>query len=372
MSVDAPATREHPFTGYGRSDGSVGIRNRVLVLPSVICSHLVAEQIAARDARAVAAPHDHGCGQLGEDNDQTARVLRNVAANPNIAGCLVVGLGCEKVQSADLAATIEGRDVPVREISIQAAGGSDACIERGTTAVHELSSHVTGADPVPADLGELTIGVVVDALDAETVSHAYPVIAGLLDRTVAAGGRVVLAGNERFVAHPEAARDHLEEQAQEAFSTLLDTHAEQPARARAVAASAASRGATAAIGFLGDTPIDDVVPYGTRADTSGVTLIDAPSRFEEAATGLAAAGAHVVVHVTGDGIPAGHPIVPVVKVSGREETLSVLGDDIDIDARETTPADLVSRLRDIADGASVRAEEHGLTEFAIARAGPSI
>lgn len=76
---------ERTFTGYRRSDGRLGVRNRILILPSVICSHLVAEQIASRADRAVAAPHDHGCAQLGADNDQTRETFLGVGSNPNIA-----------------------------------------------------------------------------------------------------------------------------------------------------------------------------------------------------------------------------------------------------------------------------------------------
>jgi altronate dehydratase large subunit len=89
--------REERFEVYEREDGQAGVRNRVLVLPSVICSRIVADRIADEHPSAVSAPHDHGCAQLGADNDQTRRTLANTARNPNVAGTVVVGLGCEHV-----------------------------------------------------------------------------------------------------------------------------------------------------------------------------------------------------------------------------------------------------------------------------------
>lgn len=99
-----------------------------------------------------------------------------------------------------------------------------------------------------------------------------------------------------------------------------------------------------------------------------MTLLDAPSRVAEAATGLAAAGAHVA-HVTGHGTSAGHPFVPVLKLSDGADTLAAVPDGVD--ARETDAAELESRLPAIADGERACAERHGQTEFAIARTGPS-
>lgn len=87
---------------------------------------------------AISTPHDHGCAQLGSDTERTERTLVNLAANPNIAGTVVVGLGCEELQSDWLAATIAERDRPVRELSIQGIGGTDKCLERGV----ELTTHL--------------------------------------------------------------------------------------------------------------------------------------------------------------------------------------------------------------------------------------
>ena len=64
------------FHGYRRPDGRVGTRNHVLVVPTVICSSVVAERIAAAAAPvAVALPHLAGCGQLGPDMTLTHETL---------------------------------------------------------------------------------------------------------------------------------------------------------------------------------------------------------------------------------------------------------------------------------------------------------
>jgi altronate dehydratase large subunit len=368
--ADAPV---EGFDGYRRPDGRIGVRNRVLVLPSVICSHLVAEEIAEGAPRAVATPHDHGCAQLGADNEQTEQTFLGTASNPNIAGTVVVGLGCEHVQSDEVAAKIDERGLPVRELSIQDEGGTDPCIEAGVAAATELAREADATRATPASLGELTVGVVVGDLADSTLEHADPLVAELLDRVVGAGGRALVAGNERFAAHPDALRERAAEGALGAVEDLLERHEGLPARANAVGRDAAAADPDDALGALGTHPVRDALSYGHAAShESGLAVVDAPSRFEEAATGLAAAGAHVVVHVTAEGVPAGHPIVPVLKVSGDAATLDALPDDIDVDARGADADDLERTLLDVADGRKTCAEGHGLTEFAITRVGPSM
>lgn len=76
--------------------------------------------------------------------------------------------------------------------------------------------------------------------------------------------------------------------------------------------------------------------------------------------------------MTGDGVPTGHPLVPVLKVCGDSETLAALPADIDIDARTVTPVELTESVLAVANGKWTSPEYHGVTEFAITRVGPSM
>ena len=372
--ASAPATSdERTFAGYDRGERGTGTRNRVLVLPSVICSHVVADRIADRVPEAVSAPHDHGCAQIGADNEQTRRAFLGLGTNPNVAGTVVVGLGCEVLQSDEVAADMADLGVPVRELSIQGAGGTDECLERGVEFVEELVADARASDRTSAGVGDLTLGVVASDLDGSTVESADPLVGELVSSVVGAGGRVLVAGTERFTAHPDAAREAASADARGAMSDLLDSYRDQPARATRIKADALDYGFEDLSSQWAGLPIEEVVRYGDRATLErGVGLVDAPARFEEAATGLAAAGASLVVHVTGEGVPSGHPLVPVLKVSGDAETVAALPDDIDVDATSADADELARRVFSVADGDPSCAERHGLTEFAITRVGPSM
>src|SRR3712207_7941510 len=114
------------FLGYRRADGTVGIRNHLLVVPSVVCANTVAQRVAALIPGAVAIPHPHGCAQVGDDVVLTERVLAGAAANPNVGAALVIGLGCETCQSGSVAemARALAPSKAIESFSIQDAGGS--------------------------------------------------------------------------------------------------------------------------------------------------------------------------------------------------------------------------------------------------------
>lgn len=361
------------FTGFERPDGRIGSRNRLLVLPSVICSHIVADRIADEIPSAVSAPHDHGCAQLGADNDQTERTFIGIGTNPNVSGVVVVGLGCEEIQSEDVAMQFSELGVPVRELAIQSEGGSDRTIERGTEEATELlldqaETKTTGT------LEDLTVGIVSSDLQDSTIDAADPLIGTFAQQVAEAGGRILVTGTERLLPHAdEAVSMAADESARDQYESLLEERGRIPARTSGLQQRAARRSYDNISQSWGGLPIQDVIEYGESAThDSGVAIVDAPSQFAEAATGLAAGGAHIIIHATAEGIPSGHPIVPVLKVTGEKTTYDALENDIDVDATETTASAFTDTVVDVLNGQRTCAEQHGLTEFAITRVGPSM
>lgn len=358
------------FDGYVRRGRRAGIRNTVLILPSVICSGVVAESIAEAVPEAVCAPHDHGCGQIGADKDQTRRTLLHVAENPNVAGVVVVGLGCETLDSERLAADL---DLPVRQTAIQSAGGTNAAIDAGVAAAEELVSAAHADRRKRVTVSELTVGLTVSDLAESTVTTAAPAVGRLVRSITDVGGRVVVGGVEPLVPH----RDHVgelaaDEETADALGRALTDQADvvPPTPIRTAAAGHSIEEIAALWNGL---PIRDVLAYGEQATHhGGVGVVTTEGRFEETATALAAAGAQLVVHVTADGIPTGHPVVPVLKVTGDHETATALPDDIDVDASLGDERTLVERVLETAEGRRTAAEHHGLTTFAISRSGPSL
>ena len=102
--------------GYRRPDGRVGTRNYVLIVPTSMCASHEAQQISMMAEftlynrekypnvdGVVAIPHNKGCGcQDGSTIDVMLRTLSNYADHPNVGGVILIDLGCEKTNLAQV------------------------------------------------------------------------------------------------------------------------------------------------------------------------------------------------------------------------------------------------------------------------------
>ena len=102
--------------GYLRSNGEVGIRNQVLIFPTVICAAQVAEAISRAVPGTVSVNHPHGCGHLGEEREHMVRSMSGFCANPNVSGVLLVGLGCELLTPEVIGAELTKNEVRFRNL----------------------------------------------------------------------------------------------------------------------------------------------------------------------------------------------------------------------------------------------------------------
>jgi altronate hydrolase len=140
-----PEAERATFMGFVRPDGRVGTRNFIGILSSVNCSATVIKNIAAHftPERLAAFPHvdgvaafaqTSGCGMSSpsEHFDVLRRTLAGYARHPNLAGVLIVGLGCERNQVSSLVES-QGLETSklMRTMVMQEVGGTRATIEAG-------------------------------------------------------------------------------------------------------------------------------------------------------------------------------------------------------------------------------------------------
>jgi altronate hydrolase len=129
----------------------------------------------------------------------------------------------------------------------------------------------------------------------------------------------------------------------------------------------------------GAAQVNDVLEYGGRCRTGGLTLLTGPGNDLVSSTNLAAAGASLILFTTGRGTPFGAP-VPTIKIS----TNSVLGRRkpgwIDYDAGavlagrsfEDAANELMELTRSVASGAQTKNELNGFREIAIFKDGVTL
>jgi altronate dehydratase len=155
-AVSGGATPE--LRGFRREDGSFGVRNRVLVLPSVVCATQVARQIATAEG-AIGIVHQHGCLHVGDDLTHSEGELLGAATNPDVGAALVVSLGCETLRGKRLAAAIGERGQTVELVGIQAAGGSERAVADGRAAAARMGAALAAQEREPMEVSDLVVGI---------------------------------------------------------------------------------------------------------------------------------------------------------------------------------------------------------------------
>ena len=137
------------FMGYKRPDGSVGIRNHVLILPGCACASETCRVVASQVSGAVNIINNSGCAEVKGNEDMTQKILVGFAANPNVYGVVVIGLGCENVSHSQLRESIlKVTNKPVVSFGIQEEGGTLKTIEKAVRVARQMvadASRVTSS-----------------------------------------------------------------------------------------------------------------------------------------------------------------------------------------------------------------------------------
>src|ERR1700738_2415584 len=182
------------FMGYKRADGRVGVRNHVLVLPSVMCANHVVDLIGRKVPDVVTVGHPTGCAQVGADFEQTKRTMAGFASNPNVGAVLVVGLGCETNESKALAQEIAARGQRVEVIGIQECGNTTETIATGVAIAKDLLRETAAAERTECPVSALIVGTECGGSDGFSGITANPALGYASDRLVGEGGAGLLAG----------------------------------------------------------------------------------------------------------------------------------------------------------------------------------
>lgn len=377
------------FLGFAREDGGVGVRNFVLILPTVICVNDLATKLESTVRGTVATPHACGCTQLGEDFDVTYRTLLGTALNPNVYSVLVVGLGCEKVRADRLADDIARHGKWVEVVEVQ-RGGYRGCVDRGVEVLRKMVSESSRLRRKAVDVSNLVVGLECGGSDSTSSIAANPVVGYVSDRLVDLGATVVFSetpeaiGAEHVLLRRVAAEElgrkllgYIRWFEDEVLRSGLDLRGTNPTPGNiAGGITTLEEKSLGAIAKSGSRPIVDVVDYAERPKRRGVVFMNTPGYDVESVTGMVAGGAQLVVFTTGLGTPTGSAVAPVIKVTANPSTYGRLGDLIDVyvgtviegsEGLREAGERLFSEVVEVASGKLTAAELLGHREYSIWR-----
>jgi altronate dehydratase large subunit len=380
--------------GYPRPDGKVGIRNHVVIMPTVHCASETARRIA-ENIKAVWIDNQHGCAQLGLDLEVTERTLINIGKHPNVAAVLVIGLGCEQVRPDRVADKIASGGKLVEHLTIQDVGGTLKTIEKGINITRKFMQEISKLKREEVDISSITLAVKCGGSDATSGIIANPVVGYVADKLIDLGGRVVFGETPEIIgAEHILIRRAL---SKEVSDKLLRTVREVEGRVKEMGVDI--RGANPSPGNIlggittleekslgailkaGTKPLVGVLEYAELIpNTRGLYFMDTPGFDTAAVVGMIAGGAQIVIFTTGRGTPVGSSIAPVIKVTANPETYRRMEDNIDfyitvIEGKETIKdagERLFKEMIEVINGKLVKAEILGHQEFTIHRIAPFV
>ncbi|MEX3814417.1 UxaA family hydrolase [Paraburkholderia sp. BR13439] len=352
-----PPGQRAMFAGIVRPDGRVATRNFIGILASVNCSSTVIRHIAnwftperlqdyPNVDGVVAFAQTSGCGMSSpsEHFDVLRRTLAGYARHANLAGVLIVGLGCERNQVTDL---LDSQGLKtgkaVHALVMQDTGGTRATIEAGIAAIQQMLPAANDVARTPVPASHLKIGLECGGSDGFSGITANPALGAAMDLLVRHGGTAILSetpeihGVEymltRRAVSPEVGQKLLDRLAwwerytrgqNGQFNGVVGPGNQQGGLANIFEKSlgSAMKGGT--------TPLQAVYEYAEPIDRAGLVFMDSPGYDPVAVTGQIASGANLICFTTGRGSMFGSKPAPTLKLASNTPMFARLEEDMDI------------------------------------------
>jgi len=337
------------FLGYLRPDGSVGIRNHVLVLSGTLYANKLCERVTGQVPGAIAITHPLGRCQVRPDLRMTRRFLANTGMNPNVAAVVVVDHFREEGMTAeDIANDIaEATHKPVAVVNIRSAGGLVNATAQALRYTADFARMVSDYQRQPVPVSKLLLGVECGTSDTTSGLASNPATGACMDTLIAEGGRGILAectewmGCEQWLtsraATPEIAEQiisgvkHLE---QRALASGEDIRGSQPTGDNmAGGLTTIEEKSMGAVKKGGSSPVVGYLDIAERpsSDTPGLYVMYGPGHGGESISSMAAAGCQALVFSTGGGHTSSHPVMPTIKVTGNANSYQLMQDTVELD-----------------------------------------
>ncbi len=388
------------FDGYIRSNGEVGIRNEIWIINTVGCVNKTAELLAkkAQELENISKvdgvfcyTHPYGCSQLGEDHENTQKILSGLIHHPNAGGVLVLSLGCENNNLESFLPVLGEYDKD--RVKFLVTQNVEDEIEEGLKLISQLIDYASGFKRQQVAASKLKVGLKCGGSDGFSGITANPLLGKFSDMLCACSGTTVLSevpemfGAETILMNRAENEDVFERTVSMINNfKLYFTRYEQNIYENPSPGNKKGGITTLEDKSLGCTQkggsgvVRDVLSYGEKAHKAGLNLLTGPGNDIVACTALAASGVHLILFTTGRGTPLGSP-VPTVKVATNSALAAKKSNWIDFNAGQLidgVPMEKMSKeffdyVLDLASGrVRTKNEINGYKEISIFKDGVTL
>lgn len=328
--------------GYRRENGTVGIRNHVVIIPVDDISNAAAEGVEKLIPQATALPHPYGRLQYGEDLELLFRTLIGHGRNPNVGAAIVIGI--EPNWTDKVVEGISKTGKPVAGFSIETQGDFEV-IKQASRKAKEFVQQVSEVPREPIELGEMTFSTKCGESDTTMGLASNRAIGLVVDQLVEEKAKFIMGetseitGAEDILAEQTASEEVKEkflttyhEYMKEIESHGANIHGSQPTQGNiAGGLTTLEEKGLGNIEKAGNTKIQSVLDYGEEPQKPGLHFMNSSSAAAEMVTLCAAAGSVAHLFATGQGNIVGHPILPVIKTTANPKTAQEMSEHIDVD-----------------------------------------
>ena len=386
------------FRGYPRKNGRPGIRNELWIIPTVGCVNDVAKALAQKGQSLAggpvegvyAFPHPYGCSQLGDDQDNTRKVLAALVTHPNAGGVLVLGLGCENSGIEQIKPFMgEYDESRVRFLVCQEVEDE---VDEGMRLLAELAERMQADERTKCPASQLVVGLKCGGSDGLSGITANPTIGVFSDLLTGMGGSTILTEVPEMFGAETILMDRCE--TEELFgktvrlindfkgyfeSYHMPVYENPSPGNKAGGITTLEDKALGCTQKSGTSPVKGVLAYGEPVTAPGLNLLSAPGNDLVASTALAVSGAQLILFSTGRGTPFGCP-VPTLKIASNTPLATKKSGWIDFDAGRLLDGmtldelgnELLEKVLETASGEPTRNERNGFHDLAIFKQGVTL
>jgi (2R)-sulfolactate sulfo-lyase subunit beta len=379
------------FRGWRRENGRVGVRNHVIVLPLDDLSNAASEAVANNIKGALALPHAYGRLQFGADLDLFFRTLIGTGSNPNVAAVVVIGI--EDGWTKRVVDGIAKTGKPVVGFGIE-GHGDIATVAKASYKAKEFLHWTSELEREECPISDLWVSTKCGESDTTTGLASCPTVGNMYDKLIPKGITGVFGETSEITGAEHIAKSRaIDAAVGEKWMKVFQAYQDEVIEAHKVdnlMDSQPTKGNIAgglttieekALGNLEKIGrscrfIEVLEPAETPAAGPGLYYMDTSSAAAECVTLMAAAGYVVHTFPTGQGNIIGHPIVPVIKISGNPRTVRTMAEHIDVDVSgilrreltlDTAGDALIDMVIRTANGRLTAAEALGHREFVMTK-----
>ena len=332
---------EH-FLGFQRKDGSIGIRNKLLIISITGLTGPTSRKISNLLQDTLFVDNPYGGGIIGEDKIRQDNAIIGFAKNPNVGAVLIISADPPKGEF--IKSRLENSSKPIELITLDECN-HDAIklLELGLRKGGSLIRKISKIKREKVSVSKLSIGLECGRSDPSSGLVANPIMGLIADRLIDFGGSAIIGetiewlGAEHLL-EKRAISDNVKSKISKAvefqrqFSEAkgINLLGNNPGHQNIEAGlSTIEEKSLGNITKSGSKRIEDVLQWGEKIDKKGMFLMHAPSYAPESLSGFSAAGCQMTLFSTGVGNSFTNHISPSIKFSANPETCEQLNNQLD-------------------------------------------